>query len=293
MIVVVCLNPALDLTYHVDALVRGESLRVTAVAERAGGKGVNVARVLAQLGAPACLIGFADEQHASMLSCAELDARWTPIAAQTRRTVTVIDGEATVLREPGPLVADAEWAAFDAGYRALLTSRPDVVVLSGSLPLGLALDTYALLIEAAETLGVPCILDAEGDALRHGLAARPYLAKPNAGEARQLGEGDPLETVMRAGARNAVVSAGRDGLRAALDGRTFKARVPTVAGNPTGAGDALTAVLAHGIAAGQPWSEVLRQAAATAAAAATAPVAGEFDPAVAASLLPRVTVEEI
>jgi tagatose 6-phosphate kinase len=310
VIAVVCLNPALDVTYHVDALVRGQSVRVSSVRERAGGKGVNVARVLAALGEPPCLLGFAGGRYASVLADVGLDACWTPIAGTTRRTVTVVDGEATLLLEPGPVVSDQEWRAFEASFDDVLASDPAVVVLAGSLPAGVPADAYGRLVERADTAGVRSVLDADGAALRAGVAAHPYLAKPNAGEARALGGGlcagaaggagefsgslgDLVTGVLAAGARNAVVSCGADGLLAVLDGRRYRAYGPVVEGNPTGAGDALTAVLARGIATGAAWTDVLRQAIATAAAAAAAPAAGEFDARVADDLLPRVSVEEI
>ncbi|MHC3394874.1 PfkB family carbohydrate kinase, partial [Streptomyces lavendulocolor] len=49
----------LDITYKVDALTPHASHRVTDVAERPGGKGVNVARVLAALGHDPVVTGFA------------------------------------------------------------------------------------------------------------------------------------------------------------------------------------------------------------------------------------------
>lgn len=293
MILVVCLNPALDVTYHVDTLVPGGTHRVRTAHERAGGKGVNVARVLHQLGQQVIVTGLLGGPAGDVLR-AELDAAgiwscWTPIAQATRRTVTVVGAEATVLREPGPEVTAAEWAAFERAYAGLVR-RASVVVLSGSLPGGVPGDAYTELLAATSARA---ILDAEGAALTAGLAGRPYLAKPNATEARALGpSGDPLAALCAAGAANALVSGGADGLVAALDGRRYRVTGPAVAGNPTGAGDALTAALARGIAANAAWPDVLRDAAAIAGGAAAVPHAGEFDPVVAERLCAAITVEE-
>jgi tagatose 6-phosphate kinase len=89
-----------------------------------------------------------------------------------------------------------------------------------------------------------------------------------------------------------VISRGADGLAAALDGRRYEVTGPSVAGNPTGAGDALSAVLAAAIAHRRPWPEALREGAAVAGAAASLPHAGEFDPAVAERLRPLIRVVE-
>jgi len=79
---------------------------------------------------------------------------------------------------------------------------------------------------------------------------------------------------------------------AAVDGRRWTARLPAaVPGNPTGAGDALTAALAHGLAAGEPWPATLARAVAVSAAAVAVPHAGGYDPDLAAQLHPRVEVE--
>jgi len=292
VIVIVCLNPALDVTYHVESLVPGSSHRVQTTHERAGGKGLNVARVLHQLDSPALVLGLLGGHHGAVIAdeiaAAGIDAHWTSVADSTRRTVTIADPDATVFLEPGPSCTVAEWTSFLASYETAIDSA-DAIVLSGSLPDGVPTDAYAQLITLAGERRT--ILDTDGPGLRPGLAARPYLAKPNAVEAGELG-GD-VAAVLRAGARNALVSNGAAGLSASLDGRRFQVTVPHVAGNPTGAGDALTAGLAAGIAGGGDWVDVLRFAAATAAASVAVPYAGGFDPAVADEIRPLIKVEEL
>lgn len=284
MLVVVCLNPAIDVTYRVDSLVLGATHRVAEVCERAGGKGVNAAQVLRQLGEPVVLTGLAGAGWP--------DAHgFVPVAGPVRRTVTVVadDGAATVFTEPGPTVSVDEWAAFVEAFRSLVK---DVVLLSGSLPPGVPADAYAQLTMAAHDAGARVLLDAEGEALRLALPARPDLVKPNADEARPYGP-DPLAGLLGTGARNAVVSCGADGSIAALDGRRYRVRLgERVAGNPTGAGDALAAGLARGMAVGAPWPDVLHDATALAAAAVAVSYAGGFDPDVAARLRPLIDVAE-
>ncbi|MEU8367166.1 1-phosphofructokinase family hexose kinase [Micromonospora tulbaghiae] len=307
MIASVSLNPALDVTYALPALVPGSSHRVSEVIARAGGKGVNVARVLHRLGAPVLVLGLAGgatgERLEAELTGAGLPARFTRLAAETRRTVTVVaGGSATVLNEPGPPVTGAEWAEFRATF-ASQVRQARVVVLSGSRPPGVPESAYADLVTVARAAGAEAIVDAEGPALLGALAAGPAVAKPNAEEAAGL-LGRPVRTrddavavahrLVRDGAGAGVVSRGADGFVAVAGGATYHARVPeAVHGNPTGAGDALAAVLAAGLAAGTPWPEVFARAVAVSAAAVACPYAGEYDDAVAARLLPVATVEQL
>ncbi|HTJ39631.1 MAG TPA: PfkB family carbohydrate kinase [Dactylosporangium sp.] len=192
MILTVTLNPALDLTYAVDELRPHATHRVRAVHERPGGKGLNVASVLHSQGEPVLATGLLGGSVGaavqSLVDAAGLPSAFVPIAGETRRTVTIAHGgDATGLWEPGPFVTAAEWSAFLSCYGSLL-SRASVVTLSGSLPRGVPADAYAALILAARARGVPCVLDASGEALRLGLAAGPDLIKPNAAELAELAD---------------------------------------------------------------------------------------------------------
>jgi tagatose 6-phosphate kinase len=91
-----------------------------------------------------------------------------------------------------------------------------------------------------------------------------------------------------------VVTLGRDGLLAVTGDGCWRARPPAaVAGNATGAGDAVAAALTHGLVLGRPWDERLRHAVALGAATAAAPVAGEFRSCDYTGALAAVTVENV
>jgi tagatose 6-phosphate kinase len=297
MIVVVCLNPALDITHHVAAVSWAGVNRPAAVYTRPGGKGTNVARNLRSFGIDVLLIGLAggatgDAVEAGLRRLA-VPAVFTPAAGETRRTFAVVDGRGptALFNEPGPEISAAEFARFRAAYRKALAGAA-AVALCGSLPRGLPDGTYAELIEVAAEAGVPAVLDAHGEALRAGVAAGPAIVKPNLEELQALA-GRPLtradgETdwaavtaaaheVRAAGAGAVVVSLGPEGLLAVTGAGCWHARPSApAAGNATGAGDAVTAALVHGLVLGRPWGERLRHAAALGAAAVAAPVAGEF-----------------
>jgi tagatose 6-phosphate kinase len=307
VILTVTLNPALDVTYAVDGLVVGATHRVRTVAERAGGKGVNVARVLHAHGTPVRATGYAGgdtgTRITAQLAGCGIPAAFLPIAGESRRTVTVTDGGvATGFWEPGPTVSPAEWLAFLDHYGDQLPGAA-AVVLAGSLPPGVPADAYAVLVALAQERGVPAVLDADGAALRCGVAAEPLLAKPNAAEL-SAATGLPVSTVdeartaaraLRGGRPTSVVaSLGGAGVVAATAHGDLRAFLPEpVVGNATGAGDACVAALVRGLLAGAPWPEVLARAVAGGAAAAAAPVAGMVDEDLMGRLRKDVVVEEI
>ncbi|MEU6438719.1 hexose kinase [Streptomyces sp. NPDC047046] len=314
MLLTVTLNTALDLTYRVPALVPGASHQVREVSERAGGKGLNVARVLGALGRHVTVTGLCGgptgERIRELLAGADgVTDALVETAGPARRTVTVTTdtrarvvsraaarAAATVLREPGPLVSAAEWDAFRHVYAGLLPAAT-AVALCGSLPPGVPVGAYATLVREARAAGVPVVLDTSGEALRRGVAARPDILKPNEDELAQLtGSREPARAARdarRRGAGAVVASLGDRGLLAATPTTLWRAALPRpLPGNPTGAGDAVVAALLTGLADAQPWPARLAHATALAAAAVTSPVAGEFDARAYAELRGEVKVAE-
>jgi tagatose 6-phosphate kinase len=302
---VVALNPALDITHHVAGADWAGVNRPFAVHARAGGKGLNVARTLRALGRPVTLTGLAG----GLTGRAVLDGldgtgivtELTPVAGETRRTFVVADsvtGHAALFNEPGPAISAHEYEQFLVAYDKALASSA-AVVLSGSLPHGVPADAYAGLIAAANEAGVPAVLDASGAALASGAAAGPALVKPNLSELEAaaghgLRTADPASAAdtadtpdlpaieqaargLAAPGSTVVVSLGPAGLLAVGPDGTWHARPPApVAGNPTGAGDAVVAGLADSLATGLDWPAALRHAVALGTAAAGTSVAGEF-----------------
>ena len=182
MILVVTLNPALDVTHHVPGVDWDGVNRPAATRAQAGGKGLNVARTLRAIGARVQVIGLAGgitgEQVVSALGKLGVPAAFTRIGGETRRTFAVVDtarGGTALFNEPGPAVGPDEYAEFCVRYEKALAGC-SAVVLSGSLPRGLPADTYAELGAMAAAAGVPAVLDAHGEALLRGAAARPAIS---------------------------------------------------------------------------------------------------------------------
>jgi tagatose 6-phosphate kinase len=302
VILTVTLNTALDITYRVRALRPRGSHRVTEVAERPGGKGLNVARVLAALGHEVTATGFAG--GATGRSVREglgrtpgvVDAL-VPVEGATRRTIAVVDrttGDTTQFNEPGPVITPAEWAAFLRTYGDLVPSAT-AVALCGSLPPGVPVGAYAQLVRTARAAGVPVLLDTSGEPLRRGVAARPDVVKPNAEELAELtGSHEPSQATRdarRRGAHTVVASLGAEGLLAVnAEGRWRAAPPRRFQGNPTGAGDSAVAGLLSGLVERLSWPARLARAVALSAATVLAPTAGEFDRRAYEELLEQIAV---
>ncbi|MGH3286816.1 MAG: 1-phosphofructokinase family hexose kinase, partial [Streptosporangiaceae bacterium] len=280
---VVCatLNPALDITYIGERFAAGQSNRVSRVYAQAGGKAVNVARLLRQAGHDVIVTGFAGGLVGAEIA-AHLDEwavphRFVRCAGASRRTVSALstqDAAVTAYNENGPRVTGAEWTLF-AGRFAELARGARLVILSGSLPGGLPVDAYRTLACLAADSGAAAFIDAHAAPLLAAVAAKPALVKPNEHELAEvagLAVPVPLPAVVHAsrrlladGAQGVVVSLGPRGLVGVLPGMTLLAVPPAQQGNPVGAGDAALAALAEGHLAGQPWPDRLRRAAAMSA----------------------------
>ncbi|MFG2803626.1 1-phosphofructokinase family hexose kinase [Streptomyces pseudovenezuelae] len=289
MILTVTLNTALDITYRVRSLRPHTSHRVGEVTERPGGKGLNVARVLAALGHEVTVTGFTGGDTGRtvqdrLTAVPGLVDALVPVSGPTRRTIAIMDersGDTTQLNEPGPTVTPAEWSAFQEAYEDLVPSV-SAVALCGSLPPGVPVGAYAGLIRTAKAAGVPVLLDTSGEALRRGVAARPDILKPNTDELAELtGSHEPLRATQdarRRGALAVVASLGKEGLLATTPEGRWRATPPSSEyGNPTGAGDAVVAGLLTGLLDQLPWPDRLTRAVALAAATVRSPTAGDFD----------------
>jgi tagatose 6-phosphate kinase len=291
VILCVCLSPAVDVTYHVDHLHPSGTTRVSTMTERPGGKAVNVARVLHRLGEPTRLVapagGRTGEQLRDGLAVAGIDATLVESGHSTRRTVTVVERDGahpTTLVEPASLDC---WAAVLAAVDGALGDAA-VLVVSGSVPDGVPVGGLATLVSAGRRHSLPVLVDTHGPWLLSALAAGATVVKPNAHElAATTGDDDPVRaarSLARSSGATVVASLGANGVVAATAAGVWEARPAAVlAGNPTGAGDALVAGLARELlrdpdAARHP-ERLLHDAVALSAAAVLSPVAGDVDPA--------------
>ncbi|GAA4489531.1 hexose kinase [Microbacterium panaciterrae] len=305
MIITVTPNPALDLTWHVERIVPGATHRADTGVARAGGKGLNVARVAHTQGAAVIAVtttgGSTGAEFAEELASSDVPHELVPVQSATRRSVALVDahlGDTTILNERGVNPTDAEWDALRASVTGTLHGRAakeaPVLVLSGSLPPGAPDDLVGSLIQIGRDAGATVIVDTSGPALLAAAAAGASVLKPNAAElAEATGIADPLTgacVLLDRGASLVLLSQGADGMLAITSDEIVRARLATpLAGNPTGAGDAAVAACAVLLAEGVTDPEtLLRRATAWSAAAVLMPLAGEIHeswPALEAALI--------
>lgn len=302
MVLTVTLNAALDVTYEVDHLSQNEPVRVRTVRARSGGKGVNVASVLAALGTDVVATGLAGGHRGQTIRAglrqAGIAEALSPIAAESRQTVVAMadDGTFSEYDEPGPTVSAAEWHGFLAEYDRLLDTS-ELVVCAGSVPAGVPDDAYAVLTDAAHERGRPVVLDTSGAALRAAVGSGPDIVKVSRAELaawaeNELADEDAVVECARGLVPCAIVTLGADGAVAVVGSATTRVRPPRRHGNPVGAGDAFTAGLVCDDVVGAPLGQRLSFATALSASAVGLPGAGLVDLGVAKELIDLVTIEE-
>ena len=302
-------NPAVDVTYRVNALTVHAVNRIDEVVQRPGGKGVNVARLLAARDADVGAYGFLGGASGTRLHDLLRDLqpaiqqRWSTVEAETRLTIAVVDGQdTTMLNEPGRAVSAEDWAQLTAAVTS--HCRPgDVVTISGSLPAGSNPAQLAALVAGSRKRGATVIVDTSGPGLVAAAEAGADVLKPNQHELLEVTDAadipSGIDSLLRAGAQAAVVSLGADGLVLGTRQGQFTASLGrSLTGNPTGAGDALVAALAAELSSGagdlaSDLARALPKAVGWSAAAVLSPVAGEIDQRVADRLTLEVTTQEL
>ncbi|WP_285726212.1 1-phosphofructokinase family hexose kinase [Psychromicrobium xiongbiense] len=295
MILTLTPNPAIDLTYGVAELVRGSSHRVDAPLSRAGGKGINVSRVLHSQGVPTKVLATAGGDTGRELSegLAGLDHRLVPVQAPTRRTIALVDdhdGQTSIFNEYGAPLEAAEWRALASALAEELLGAT-VLVASGSLPQKAPGDFFPGVVALGRAAGIPVIVDTSGAALLSAASAGADLLKPNRAElAEATGEREVsagARVLLGLGARSLLVSNGEEGMllfTAGVPGYWSARLLEPLQGNPTGAGDAAVAGAASilAVAASQGVDvapeALLARAAAWGSAAVLTPGAGEISP---------------
>ena len=288
MITTITLNPAIDKTCTTQNLVLGQINRMQTIHNNAGGKGINVARILRQYDFDVRTLGFIGGYSGAFIEnqLREMKAvtAFTRINEETRVSTNVIasDGFITEILEPGPDISDKDMERFLSDYKLWL-EESDLVVLSGSAPRGIASNIYAKLISIAKRQEKDVILDTSGELLVEGVREKPFMIKPNLKELEYLvkhpvkGLENVAETIRelnKTGIKHVMVSMGQQGLLYSISGedKVLYAKVPQLkAKNTIGCGDSVVASFCMSILRGDDMEETLRNAAAISAAAASEP----------------------
>ena len=309
MIYTITANPALDRELVVRRLEMNEVLRAETMRSDCGGKGFNVSRMLAALGEPSIALGFVGGDTGNRLerglAAAGIETDFVRIDGENRTNITVTSRDRSgciKVNEPGPVISEKEQTALLQKITSL-ARRDDWWVLSGSLPPGADARLYERAVKAIQDGGGHALLDASGEALAHGCAAAPFLAKPNALEAGELTDIDvrdsqsAFEATQRMqdlGVHTAVISRGASGAVLARGNHRWFAEAPAVqVRNPIGAGDALLAGLVFGLKRGDELPQCLKMGVACGSSAAGVDGTGVPTRRDVDMLLQRVQVQSI
>ena len=262
MIYTVTLNPAIDKTVVIENFSAGGVNRVGSVREDAGGKGINVSKCLKNLGetsvAAMILAGQTGNQLKNMLAELEIPVLQVKAQGQSRTNLKIIDPvkkENTDINEPGPVVSKELLEQLKEELSGRI--RPgDIVILSGSLPAGVDRGLYGQWTAWFQRLGACVYLDADGEPMQKGMAAVPYMIKPNNDElAALLGKSSlTMEEMLEEGKRllatgiaEIIISLGADGaLFISKDGCYHAKGLSVPVKSTVGAGDSVVAAAAYG-----------------------------------------------
>ncbi|AWN20891.1 1-phosphofructokinase [Streptococcus sobrinus] len=253
MIYTVTLNPSIDYIVRLDKVVVGSVNRMTSDDKFAGGKGINVSRILQRLGventATGFLGGFTGKFVEDGLKAEAIATKFVQVDQDTRINVKIKADDETEINGTGPQISPDQLAQLEAILSGL--SAEDTVVFAGSAPANLGNQVYNRLIPVAKEAGAQVVCDFEGQTLLDALNYQPLLVKPNNHELEAIfnvkldGLADVekyAREILAKGAQNVIISMAGDGAllvtpEAAYFAKPIKGQVK----NSVGAGDSMVA----------------------------------------------------
>lgn len=285
MIITVTLNPALDKTASCCKVLPGALNRLNNIKVDAGGKGINVSKTIAALGGKTLATGFiggsTGDEIDEILKNMGIETDFVRVSGHTRSNLKVLTEslEITEFNEPGPEISAEEFFALKDKLTSLAGIN-SLFVFSGSIPQGLAPDTYRVLIEAVRKKGARAFLDADGEAFRHALSAKPDFVKPTIFELMQFyneATEQPKKELVRLCERLIETGVGRVALSMGADGAIFVSPdealfspgIEVQVKSTVGAGDAMTGAFAFAFERGMNFRKSAALAMAASAGAVT------------------------
>lgn len=302
----ITLNAAYDLVGRLKRIELGEVNTVETLGLFPAGKGINVAKVLKDLGVDVEVGGFLGQDNVgdfeAMFHKQGLIDKFQRVAGKTRINVKITETEADVtdLNFLGYEISAADWQTFVQNSLAYC-QQFDIVAVCGSLPRGVTPELFADWLKALHQAGVKVVLDSSNAALTAGLRAQPWLVKPNHRELEAwVGHALPsLEDIIAAakklkaqGIANVIISMGAQGSVWLSDNAIVRAQPPKCENvvSTVGAGDSMVAGLIYGLSKNFSQAETLAFASAVSAFAVSQSNVGVSDPALLTPILNKVNV---
>ncbi len=311
MIYTLTLNPCLDRHLEVEDLKVDDANRVAEETRYPAGKGIDVSVVIAELGGKSTALGFvggfAGLELEGMLVNRGVHCEFTRISGETRTNVHIynrLNKHQTSLNAAGPIIKDAELGALCFAVRNL-DPKARFMALSGSVPRGVTPAIYQQVITWARENGTQVALDSDRDPFKLGIAAQPYLIKPNLHElsryfdedVRLLDESALYERCARfldLGVQVVVLSMGKQGLLVRSKEHGFRVRVPEVNVRSTiGSGDSVIAGILYRLDKQSDLVEAARWGAACGTATAMTPGTALCRKEDVSELLNQITVDRL
>lgn len=308
-IATVTLNPAFDLVGRLKRIEIGEVNTVETLGIYPAGKGINVAKVLADLGSSLSVTGFLGAENEGDFVNAfkqnKLTDAFYRINGKTRINVKITETEADVtdLNFLGFEISAQDWQNFVA-QSAEWKNQFDLVAVCGSLPRGITPEQFAEWLESLHQQGLKVVLDTSNAALTAGLKAHPWLIKPNRRElevfvGKALNSIDEIiqaaQTLRSQGIENVVISMGEKGSLWLNSEGVLQAQPPRCENvvSTVGAGDSMVAGLIYGLSQGWDKTQILKFASATSANAVAQSNVGVEDRNVIDELAEQVKITEL
>jgi len=277
MIYTITLNPALDRTIWIERIRDDVSNRILEEHSFAGGKSIDVSKVLKNFGVDNIALGFvggfAGRELEGRLLNEGIQTDFIRVSGETRTNIIIHEketGRQLSFNARGPEIRPSEMMQLVEQIEAL--PCPAVVAIGGSLPLGVSSEIYRKIISLVKRCDTKVFLDVDGEALRTGIKAKPTVIKPNIHELSELvgKELKNLDEIVAAareinsqGVDIVLVSLGAQGILLVAGGKEYLAVPPAVKVESTiGAGDSAVAGFISGMVRGKDLKESLIYAAA-------------------------------
>lgn len=274
MITTVTLNPAVDKTIEIDDFQIGEVNRISSMRLDAGGKGINVSKVIQSLGGSSTAVGIiagtSGDFIKNYLDSIKIENNFTTIDGKTRTNIKIVDKvnhTNTDVNETGPKVSKEDLNNVCENFCSNINQN-SVVIFSGSIPKNVDSNIYNVWIKKVNEKQAKCILDADGDLFKNGIKAGPYLIKPNIHELEEF-FGQKIKNKMEAvklssqlfdyNVKIIVVSLGEEGaLFIKRDLAILACGVKVEVKSTVGAGDSMVGALALAIDKGYDFEKAIK-----------------------------------
>lgn len=280
MIYTVTFNPSIDYVMFVDDFKIDGLNRAQDTNKFAGGKGINVSRVLKTLGVDSTALGFAGgfpgDFIAQTLKDSDIHTNFVQVDEDTRINVKLKTGQETEVNAQGPNVTEAQFQSLLNQIKE--TSDKDTVIVAGSVPKSIPSDAYAQIAKITRQTGAQLVVDAEKDLVETVLEYQPLFIKPNKDELEVMfntsvkNDEDVIKyakQILEKGAQSVIVSLGGDGAIYVDHQQSIKAVNPKgEVINTVGSGDSTVAGMVAGLATGLSVQDAFKQAVASGTATA-------------------------